>query len=229
MRPTDNGGVKVPFAKREPGGHSSAVTAVPTPCALNAAKILTSTMFAIGMPWPMNGVVTTAGRINSEARIRSMALDIENIEKQHGTDIARWAAKAFAKQFGKCALCDRSSRLVIDHCHITGFIRGLICTMCNSGLNSNWDHPEFRKRALLYLDQHVGLVYGRGKKPHLKYRDPIKLRHSDGGISILCDVCDDRKEFGPNPEPIVLRRGIEQYQQLHWNCRKKCPVNAHPQ
>lgn len=38
------------------------------------------------------------------------------------------------KQGGKCALCQKTKRLVVDHNHDTGAIRGLLCHGCNTGL-----------------------------------------------------------------------------------------------
>lgn len=36
-------------------------------------------------------------------------------------------------QRGRCLLCDASSRdLVVDHCHDTGRVRGLLCRSCNT-------------------------------------------------------------------------------------------------
>lgn len=41
----------------------------------------------------------------------------------------------FAKQEGCCACCHRDNlQLVVDHCHKTGKIRGLLCHYCNTAL-----------------------------------------------------------------------------------------------
>jgi hypothetical protein len=34
------------------------------------------------------------------------------------------------EQGGKCALCDRAA-VVLDHCHGTGLVRGMLCRSCN--------------------------------------------------------------------------------------------------
>lgn len=34
-------------------------------------------------------------------------------------------------QEGRCAICGRERPLVVDHCHVTGQIRGLLCMTCN--------------------------------------------------------------------------------------------------
>ena len=47
-------------------------------------------------------------------------------------------------EIGKCQLCDNVERLVIDHCHETGLVRGVLCGSCNlkigwvEGLNHHW-------------------------------------------------------------------------------------------
>ena len=42
----------------------------------------------------------------------------------------------FLQQGGRCAVCGRHQsefkrRLAVDHCHITGKVRGLLCMYCN--------------------------------------------------------------------------------------------------
>ena len=41
--------------------------------------------------------------------------------------------KKTASQQGKCKICEEEpTRLVIDHCHSTGKVRGLLCDRCNA-------------------------------------------------------------------------------------------------
>ena len=46
--------------------------------------------------------------------------------------------RMFEEQKGVCAICGQpqksSRRLAVDHNHITGKIRGLLCTVCNTDL-----------------------------------------------------------------------------------------------
>jgi hypothetical protein len=39
-------------------------------------------------------------------------------------------------QDGKCPICERRVRLVVDHDHDTGMVRGLLCYTCNTALDT---------------------------------------------------------------------------------------------
>lgn len=43
--------------------------------------------------------------------------------------------------------------LVVDHCHDTGAIRGLVCTKCNNGLGAFRDDPALLRKGILYLEE----------------------------------------------------------------------------
>ena len=65
-------------------------------------------------------------------------------------------ARMFAEQKGNCLICTRHSEdraLVVDHCHDSGKIRGLICSQCNAGIGLLGDgrDPEIFDRARQYL------------------------------------------------------------------------------
>lgn len=59
----------------------------------------------------------------------------------------------------KCKICKRPERssekkpLVIDHCHTSGRIRGLLCDDCNRGIGLLKDSPDILQNALDYLVQ----------------------------------------------------------------------------
>lgn len=60
-------------------------------------------------------------------------------------------------QNGLCKLCNRESKnfwgtkLAVDHCHITGKVRGLLCDKCNKGLGQFEDNIEVLQKAIEYL------------------------------------------------------------------------------
>lgn len=54
--------------------------------------------------------------------------------------------------FKRCPVCHRKVKLHIDHCHDTGWVRGMLCNRCNVALGMLHDNPKFLARALLYLN-----------------------------------------------------------------------------
>ncbi len=60
-------------------------------------------------------------------------------------------------QCGSCAICggDNEGRnLAVDHDHVTGAIRSLLCTQCNAGIGSLRDDPEVMLTAADYIELH---------------------------------------------------------------------------
>lgn len=65
-----------------------------------------------------------------------------------------------AAQSGRCAICGNAcpvfSRLSVDHCHVTGTIRDLLCSPCNQILGLALDNPDRLRAAADYLEKHIG-------------------------------------------------------------------------
>lgn len=64
------------------------------------------------------------------------------------------------KQKGRCAICSSKASnamnkgyLVVDHCHTTGKLRGLLCHKCNIGLGHFSDRPDLLYKAVNYLEK----------------------------------------------------------------------------
>jgi Zn ribbon nucleic-acid-binding protein len=61
-------------------------------------------------------------------------------------------AEALRFKAGKvCAICSRVDKLVIDHDHATGKIRGVLCGWCNRGIGSLGDDIGRLESAIVYL------------------------------------------------------------------------------
>lgn len=65
-------------------------------------------------------------------------------------------------QSGACKICGKSSgwkanggNLVIDHCHETGSVRGLLCPPCNRGLGQFEDNAEYLRKAAFYIADEI--------------------------------------------------------------------------
>ena len=70
----------------------------------------------------------------------------------------------WAAQDGKCAICGllettthkgRLRRLSVDHDHVSGRIRGLLCGACNTGLGSLEHDLDKLDAAIRYLEIHA--------------------------------------------------------------------------
>lgn len=62
-----------------------------------------------------------------------------------------------AKANGACELCAATDRkLVLDHCHSTGVIRGVLCTACNTSIGKLGDTSKSLLRAVAYLQKSEG-------------------------------------------------------------------------
>ena len=63
--------------------------------------------------------------------------------------------RLLTEQDGKCAICGTSDwgtrNPFIDHDHISGRVRGLLCHRCNTGIGMLGDDIEVVRRALRYL------------------------------------------------------------------------------
>ncbi len=64
--------------------------------------------------------------------------------------------KLLKTQNNACIICGntksiKTKSLVVDHCHNTGKVRGILCDVCNLGLGYFKDDVELMKRAIKYI------------------------------------------------------------------------------
>jgi len=65
-------------------------------------------------------------------------------------------------QSGKCAICRQPPnrrKLAVDHSHMTGKIRGLLCSSCNVLIALAKENPTILSRAIDYLEDGECLTY----------------------------------------------------------------------
>ena len=51
----------------------------------------------------------------------------------------------------ECVICGSKEQLVVDHDHVTGKVRGMLCNHCNRGLGHFRDDPVLLEFAAQYL------------------------------------------------------------------------------
>jgi hypothetical protein len=59
------------------------------------------------------------------------------------------------EQFGVCPICLTPNPQHVDHDHVTGKVRSVLCFNCNGGLGQFKDNPELLHRAADYVEGNV--------------------------------------------------------------------------
>lgn len=71
---------------------------------------------------------------------------------KYGLTIAEYERRVLA-QAGLCDICGKpdTRRLSVDHSHVTGVVRALLCRNCNAGLGHFMDDPRLLLSAAKYI------------------------------------------------------------------------------
>jgi Recombination endonuclease VII len=74
--------------------------------------------------------------------------------RRYGLSVEQFEAM-IADQQGACGICKRpfQSTPCIDHCPLTGWVRGLLCSPCNLGLGHYAHNPAFLAQASAYMQR----------------------------------------------------------------------------
>lgn len=91
--------------------------------------------------------------------------------RQYGLTLAEFQQLLVAQDY-RCAVCGRHEEevrwgpelrgLVVDHCHVEGHVRGLLCNGCNRGMGYFADNPEQLRAAAAYLERTQSSTYVPG-------------------------------------------------------------------
>jgi ADP-ribose pyrophosphatase YjhB (NUDIX family) len=100
-------------------------------------------------------------------------------------------------QAGACAMCSASpERLLVDHCHRTGLVRGLLCTSCNTaeGLQSAPSFVAYRERppaVMLGVEEQYGSPWdGHGVDVNRRNKGQRNAAHVDAAEALFSAVTD---------------------------------------
>lgn len=79
------------------------------------------------------------------------------LQRHYGMSLADYHTR-LTEQGGCCAICGRDPEgfvraFAVDHDHVTGRVRGILCPDCNRGLGGFQDSPDLLRRAADYLEQ----------------------------------------------------------------------------
>lgn len=91
-----------------------------------------------------------------------------NFRRKYGITLIDYNEMLVA-QGGCCAVCERTDtgnskhpHFAVDHSHLTGAVRGLLCHHCNIALGAVKDNPSLLRELADYLDRHVREVIDAG-------------------------------------------------------------------
>ena len=76
-----------------------------------------------------------------------------HLRRRYGITAAE-ADAMFEEQGGLCALCQERPAQHVDHDHLTGKVRGMLCFCCNQGLGNFRDRADVLALAIGYLETH---------------------------------------------------------------------------
>jgi hypothetical protein len=80
-----------------------------------------------------------------------------HFKRRYGLSLDDYKAM-LERQGGRCAICGREpikdNRLCVDHDHMTGKVRALLCDNCNMALGSFNDDVEAMAKAIRYVEEH---------------------------------------------------------------------------
>jgi len=109
--------------------------------------------------WTGRTTVATLERRKQEPYKYSALNYRSTIKMKYGISIEEYE-RLLRLQDGRCALCRKHevrrlrgniARLSVDHCHVTGKVRGLLCSKCNTAIGLFEDSKELLQKAIEYL------------------------------------------------------------------------------
>lgn len=128
--------------------------------------------FMVAGAWPDIRLTAVNGD-RTDLRFQNLTKQTKTVDPEHrrnyelrrsfGITAAQYDAMQ-AEQNGVCACCEQPERsvrngrvkmLAVDHDHVTGAIRGLLCSNCNPMLGHAGDSIDILQKGAAYLERHA--------------------------------------------------------------------------
>jgi hypothetical protein len=84
-----------------------------------------------------------------------------HVARKYGLTVAEYDS-LLAKQGPLCAVCNVRPHRYVDHCHVTGVVRGLLCPTCNTAVGYMELHPLLASQASTYLTRTAEMITNGG-------------------------------------------------------------------
>jgi len=154
--------------------------------------------------------------IDSYEYSRDMAL-----RRMYGTSLEEFNKLLF-NQNNCCKICNKeyteNKKFVIDHCHNTGKIRGILCNECNAAIGRLLDNSNLLKLAKEYLENPTTSIYPNCLKG---YPQGKPKRIPDGSL----DVVTARRRRRLWREYQMSLEDYNNLLELQNNCCAICNIN----
>ncbi|MCW2776528.1 MAG: Recombination endonuclease [Frankiales bacterium] len=126
---------------------------------------------------PCHNAITRGNVLRNHGSTRDF-----HLRRRYGLDSAD-VARMVADQGRTCALCRARSPQHVDHDHLTGLVRGILCSTCNQGLGNFADDAARLRLAADYVEGHswqkvreaVGVVRLVAPRPGPEARPAVDL------------------------------------------------------
>lgn len=122
--------------------------------------------------WPDKRLAKTVGGVMNECK-DCMLIKYRDtyMRRKYGITLQQYS-ELYSAQNGLCAICGTAGNnaattktdhvgrgaasgvLSVDHDHVTGKVRALLCQQCNHGLGNLQDSPELLRKAARYIEQY---------------------------------------------------------------------------
>lgn|SRR6185312_10970555 len=98
-----------------------------------------------------------------------------HLRNKYGLSLEQYA-ELLARQNECCGVCERhhsefTTRLAVDHNHITGEIRGLLCNYCNRRIVGRHRDSGILRRVADYLEKGTGWFVPKKRHPVKRKRN----------------------------------------------------------